>query len=193
MKKGFTLIEILIVIAIIGILAVAFVPSILGAPAKGRDAQRIEMLSKISDFLALKYAEGGALPVTIGDNWDTMCILESEDNDISTFIKDNIASFGGVFPSDPQPSNYAIKEGDTGQCQGGFVYHRPDPSVEPCGLQPDVVFALGAGVELDENTTSEENSLFNDEGGDGGDGCEGDGGPDDDFDPEPFYVLFTGK
>ena len=36
-KSGFTLIEILIVIAIIGVLSVSLVPNIAGAPAKARD------------------------------------------------------------------------------------------------------------------------------------------------------------
>ena len=39
-SKGYTLIELLIVITIIGILAVALLPSVLGAPARARDAAR---------------------------------------------------------------------------------------------------------------------------------------------------------
>jgi len=41
-KKAFTLIELMIVIAIIAILSVAFLPSALKAPAKARDAGRMK-------------------------------------------------------------------------------------------------------------------------------------------------------
>ena len=40
LKSGFTLIEILIVIAIIGVLSVSLVPNIAGAPAKARDLSK---------------------------------------------------------------------------------------------------------------------------------------------------------
>lgn len=66
MKKGFTLIELLIVIVIIGILAVAFIPSIMGAPAKARDAGRISAVSNIVDKLAFKDLSTTGLPAIAG-------------------------------------------------------------------------------------------------------------------------------
>ena len=45
--KGFTLIELLIVIVIIGVLALALLPTILERPAKARDAARLVNMDKI--------------------------------------------------------------------------------------------------------------------------------------------------
>lgn len=58
-NRAFTLIELLIVITIIGILAVALVPRITGGPAKARDATRKTDLQQIATALAL-YADDNA-------------------------------------------------------------------------------------------------------------------------------------
>ena len=52
-SRAFTLIELLIVITIIGILAVALLPRITAGPAKARDAQRKADLAQISTALTL--------------------------------------------------------------------------------------------------------------------------------------------
>lgn len=96
-KKAFTLIELLIVIAIIGILAVAFGPSLFDGPAKGRDAQRIEDLRKIANFINLEYiVTGKSLPAG-------GCINPASVNpaDLGRVINSNLADFGGAFPKDP--------------------------------------------------------------------------------------------
>ena len=46
--KGFTLVELMIVIAIIGVLATALIPSLLGSQAKARDTARQNNLNSIS-------------------------------------------------------------------------------------------------------------------------------------------------
>jgi len=45
-KSGFTLIEILIVIAIIGVLSVSLVPNIAGAPARARDLAKKQAITQ---------------------------------------------------------------------------------------------------------------------------------------------------
>jgi prepilin-type N-terminal cleavage/methylation domain-containing protein len=116
MKKGFTLIELLIVIAIIGILAVAFLPSLLGAPAKGRDATRVEQITKIQTYLvSMALTNPSGLP-TSG------CIdpAITDANTISKLISDKIADFGGVFPADPSP----LASANEGGCAGKYGYIR---------------------------------------------------------------------
>ncbi|MBI4234935.1 type II secretion system protein [Candidatus Peregrinibacteria bacterium] len=114
-KKGFTLIELLIVIAIIAVLAVAFLPQVLGAPSKGRDAQRLAQMQKLQQFLTAESVSGATLPK------DSACLKSDGTDDASKLIVANLSDFGGVFPKDPQDgSNTAT--GAPEECTGyGYV------------------------------------------------------------------------
>jgi len=63
-NKAFTLIELLIVIVIIGILAVALIPRLVGMQGKARNVQRIADLKAIQSALELYQSEKGSYPVT---------------------------------------------------------------------------------------------------------------------------------
>ncbi|HMY80830.1 MAG TPA: prepilin-type N-terminal cleavage/methylation domain-containing protein [Candidatus Absconditabacterales bacterium] len=65
MKKGFTLIEILIVIAIIGILTVALLPRIQGAQASARNTARKADLNQVATALAAYNGDFGKYPETL--------------------------------------------------------------------------------------------------------------------------------
>ncbi len=61
-RKGFTLIEILIVVAIIAILASIVIVGVGPAQQSGRDARRIEDLQNIRNGLQLYYSKCGYFP-----------------------------------------------------------------------------------------------------------------------------------
>ena len=118
-KKGFTLIELLIVIAIIAVLALAFVPSLMKAPAKSRDTQRTTAITKIANFLTTESLANATFPASD-------CISSADDkigvdDTISKLINDNIADFGGVFPVDPKSGNKSTGAGKECDAQYGYI------------------------------------------------------------------------
>ena len=74
MKKAFTLIELLIVIAIIGILASAVVLSIGGSTSTARDAKNTQILSGIRTVAQLQFA------TTIPNSYSDFCTKTAVDD-----------------------------------------------------------------------------------------------------------------
>lgn len=68
-QKGFTLIEVLIVISIIGILSSLTLLGLGTFRASGRDVRRVTDLRQITNALELYYAKVGNYPATA--TWDT--------------------------------------------------------------------------------------------------------------------------
>ncbi len=94
-SKGFTLIELLIVITIIGILAVALLPSVLGAPARARDAARKADLNNIIAALETYNSDNQKYPGTDGTATNVDAIAG-----FTTYFQ------GGNIPKDPQGGSY---------------------------------------------------------------------------------------
>lgn len=66
-QKGFTLIEMLVVVAIVGLLSSVVVVGVGGAREKARDAKRIADIRQIQTYLEANYANG-AYPASLPAN-----------------------------------------------------------------------------------------------------------------------------
>ncbi len=126
-SKGFTLIELLIVITIIGILAVALLPSVLGAPARARDAARKADLNNIIAALETFNSDKQHYP----SDATTTCIDAVKDGGSDPVLTSYFQ--GGKVPADPQQKA-------AWNCSTGYAY--------VVGTGNPVSYVLAASMEI---------------------------------------------
>lgn len=108
-KKGFTLIELIVVMAIIAILAAAGLSSYTSTQKKGRDARRKSDLTQVSRALEFYYNDHGEFPdtssgqiVSCGASCDAACVWGV---DTMCSPTDPATIYMQTLPKDPS-SNY---------------------------------------------------------------------------------------
>lgn len=66
-QKGFTIIELLVVIVIIGILVALALPNLFSAQARGRDSDRKNELKNLQQKLETHFGDNDAYPAALAD------------------------------------------------------------------------------------------------------------------------------
>jgi general secretion pathway protein G len=104
MKKGFTLMEILIAIAIIAVLTAVGIVSYVSINRNARDAKRRGDIEQIRSALEMFRSDKGSYPA-VGDlGWTDASNLNTGDSDtglVDTYIP--------AIPSDPQSTNFVYR------------------------------------------------------------------------------------
>ncbi|MEG1923020.1 MAG: prepilin-type N-terminal cleavage/methylation domain-containing protein [Clostridia bacterium] len=93
-KKGFTLVELMIVIVIIGILAAIIVPTVTGAIQKGKIAKDQADVKTMNMFIAMYKAEIGATSIDIHDAYNAITsnnIIPKATSNDNTFWFDTVS------------------------------------------------------------------------------------------------------
>lgn len=132
-KSGLTMIELLVVVAILGVLMIVLIFSFLRQLEKSRDATRKSDLEKIKVSFEEYYNDNGCYP---------------DEDILDICYGDQLQPYLGVIPCDPvteQPYEYVPLAGD--QC-GGYrlladLENDTDPVIASLGCDPDCGFTPG--------------------------------------------------
>ena len=132
-NKGFTIVELLIVIVVIATLAAITVVAFNGTQVRARDTARITKVKEISKALGLYYADNGRYPTILdGNGRETTCGSQTENwghCDRNKTIADALAPYMAIDPTSLSDATqgsyyyfYTSQASDNYQSYGMMVY-----------------------------------------------------------------------
>ena len=130
-KRGFTLIEILIVAAIIGILASMVLLGVGRSRESAKDARRISDLNQVRTVLELYYNSQGNYPVQTSSN------LETNYGEMADDITGLLTSVKGL-PHD-SPSDYGYESDSDGSI---YTLSATLSGLPPAGYDPNLIHSI---------------------------------------------------
>jgi prepilin-type N-terminal cleavage/methylation domain-containing protein len=120
---AFTLIEFLVVIAVIGLLSSIVFASLNSARAKAREAQRIAVVQELQKAVELFYADHnrypgfpGAFYTTAGEDWFIRNPINGDPNVALSQLRSELAPYLPTLPSIPKSQKTVVYYGKDNTC-----------------------------------------------------------------------------
>ena len=113
-ETGFTIVELLIVIIVIGILAALVLVTFTGVQQKARNTERTTDVKAIASHLEVYYANQGYYP-------DSASLTDTTANAVTGFIAANLKGLDKEALRDPKGTDYFLNAGDADSKHYGYV------------------------------------------------------------------------
>lgn len=148
-RRGFTIVELLIVIVVIGILAAISVVAYTGIQDRARDSQRISDIQTIVKALEIYKTNNGVYPDEVGttnaSGWEVTHNGTSATNFLSALVSNQ-----GVSKVPVDPRNFGVNTGvaaslnpSRGSSNFTYYYHRYPAGANTCDAARGDFYVLG--------------------------------------------------
>lgn len=156
LNKAFTLVELLIAIAILGILSTIALGSFQTAQLRGRDAKRKSDLKQITNAIELFYQDYGMYPPSSGTQVaacpftpptgpGSICTWGSSE------VTDGKTSYLKIIPKDPGSGSYIYKVSSTGRQYQLYAYLE---NTQDKNINLGITVSCGSGLTCNFSITS---------------------------------------